>query len=472
MSGAVALVGSLFPLLSSFSSVRSDLLPLVFLAIALDIGIVGLWYAIGVVLQNNSVKKSAVGELYQAFGTAVIAFIVLFTVLTFSSVFYQSLDATTLMNHTTMSSMCTNLESNSMLSLLNNSKGSVLETQTNNGICDIVSKHSTVTQQADYPLAASGVVIANLTNQSVQNLNSLFVFDAYLGFLEKLAPSMAWCVGTVVQCATPLTPGPPFFMFTFSAKPYAGYRLIYSSANQLIVLFSTAIESFVAQLVMIQVFLYAWPWLLFAGLLLRATFFTRRIGGLLIAVAIGAIIIYPTVFSIEYLSLGNGVSSGYNSTYGFNSITNLPLSGGPYTLNFFVQPKMSDVLNDNGNGCYITGSNPITTMEETDAGWLLVPFSSVYSGIAGSFGAFVSSAPSFPLPYPSNPGGSIPPNGNACKPSEASALVFKVAEAYGISGVTAYFLPIINIIITLSAIIGLSGLMGGDTSLAGLGKFI
>ncbi len=468
MIGIPGLLWKSVPLLSSFSSANSNLLPLVFLAIVLDVVIVGIWYVIGVVLHNNSVKKSAIGEMYQAFGTAVLAFIVIFVVLTFSSVFYSALDTTSLMNSSTLGGICTSLTTQSGLTLLGSGSGSILETSTNNGICNIVSDGSSspsVTQMADYPLAASGVVLANLTDQTAQNLNSLFVFDAYLGFLEKLQPTMSWCIGPFTNCAIPLVPTPNIrFRVSFSANPFAGYKMIYLGANQMITLFSTAVEAFVAQLSLTEVFLFAWPWLLFGGLLLRATFFTRKIGGLMIAVALGAIIIYPAVFSLEYLAMGNGLSTGYNSTYGFNSITSLPgQNNGNYALNFFVQPNMASVLNDNGNGCYVSGSAPISTLEGADISYLLIPFSSVFSGIVGSFGSFISSVPSFYLPYPGL---------SSCSPSEASALVFRVTEAYGIAGVTAYFLPIINIIITLSAIIGLSGLIGGDVSLAGLSRLI
>lgn len=113
----MSLLGNRLPLLTSFSTAKSDLLPLVFLAIALDIGIVGLWYLIGELLHNTGVKKSAIGELYQTFGTAIIAFVVIFAVLTFSSIFYQSLNSTSLMSQNTISGICANLEGNSQLTL-------------------------------------------------------------------------------------------------------------------------------------------------------------------------------------------------------------------------------------------------------------------------------------------------------------------------------------------------------------------
>ena len=51
-------------------------------------------------------------------------------------------------------------------------------------------------------------------------------------------------------------------------------------------------------------------------------------------------------------------------------------------------------------------------------------------------------------------------------------MLFMIMNAYGIIGIPAYWLPIMNLVITLSGIIGLSGLLGGDTSMAGLGNLV
>ena len=61
--------------------------------------------------------------------------------------------------------------------------------------------------------------------------------------------------------------------------------------------------------------------------------------------------------------------------------------------------------------------------------------------------------------------GSLPPGG-------ALATTMEMLNAYGIIGVASYFLPLLNLIITLSAIVGMSGLLGGNTSLEGLSRFV
>jgi hypothetical protein len=60
----------------------------------------------------------------------------------------------------------------------------------------------------------------------------------------------------------------------------------------------------------------------------------------------------------------------------------------------------------------------------------------------------------------------------SCSPNGALATFFALLNSYGLIGVISYFIPIINLIIMLTALIGLSGLFGGDTELAGLAKLI
>ena len=192
--------------ITSFTSVKTDLLPLVFAALFLDVAIIGIWYLIGSLFANATVKASARNELYQLLGTGVMIFVIIFVLLFFSTSFYYVLSANSISSPTTISSMCNNLEQNSNLQILNpnavvtsgsinpNSSlsitgsvgyASILESQSKAfpGLCSMVGSSSGLTQQIDYPLSASGVVLANLTNQTALQLNNLFVLDAFVGFL-------------------------------------------------------------------------------------------------------------------------------------------------------------------------------------------------------------------------------------------------------------------------------------------------
>jgi hypothetical protein len=267
-------------------------------------------------------------------------------------------------------------------------------------------------------------------------------------------------------------------------------------------------------MLIISIILFAWPYLLFGGIVLRSTFFTRKAGGLLIAITLGAIIVFPTLFGIEYLALGNGIPgatalSPYNTTYGFNalspdsnSIAPIPTAitapngayiTGNYLLNFYVQPSMQQIAEANkcwpglGQNFGTTASvlssivlgaaspqaaagiaalatygfsNPLASAELADIFWLLNPIGNAASGAGQLLSAgSTSSSGTFFLP-------------SYCPVQGAIATNLEMMNAYGIIGVTSYFLPIINLIMTLSAIIGMSGLMGGNTSLEGLSRFV
>ncbi len=289
----------------------------------------------------------------------------------------------------------------------------------------------------------------------------------------------------------------PVLYIRFAFTPYAGYDIVYKELGTLGTLLTTAFDSFVAQFLFVIISLFAWPWLIFSGLVLRSTIFTRKIGGLLIAVGIGMILIFPAIFSLEYLGLGNGIGNLISSNpsscssnpsasncvggiYGFNTIETDPITfipGGwtstpitinpfefdlanqikdPYDINFFIEPQLNRIAYY--YECWPTDNN-ILFGESLDTIELLIPGSSGVQLIA-SIGSVI------PDTFPKL---AIDPN---CGPHALLIVFYKYLESYGIIGITAYFLPIINIFIVISAIIGLSGIFGGDTSLAGLSKLI
>jgi hypothetical protein len=104
--------------------------------------------------------------------------------------------------------------------------------------------------------------------------------------------------------------------------------------------------------------------------------------------------------------------------------------------------------------------SPLASAELADIFYLLNPIGNAASGAgqllsaAGTFSSGTFFLPSY------------------CPVPGALATNLEMMNAYGIVGVTSYFIPIINLIMTLSAIIGLSGLMGGNTSLEGLSRFV
>ncbi len=499
---------------TSFAAAEANMLPIVLAALLLDVSIVAVWYFIGVVIANDGVKESAKGEYYQFLGTAFLVVLLVWGITTYSGVSYTVLGSTKLMNPATMLSLCGSIEKGSHLDLIGAANSLLSGAQTPSGtqlvgICNMLDG-DTLTDKVNYPLAAAAVVTANLTAQTANNINGAYTYDAYIGFLSTLKPVIALCFAPpeAVQC---LVPGGAilgkYFRVSLTYGPYAGFGMLYSGMQALGTLLNLSFEAYVAQLLIISIILYVWPYLLFTGIVLRSTFFTRKMGGLMIAIALGAVVIFPTIFGIEYVSLGNGIpgtsytsllgsqyglGSAANTTYGFNPITPIPkmyantIEGGPpvagnYILNFFVTPSMQDIAS--ANGCWpkisSTGaiadivasgglggsvgslfSSPLVSAELADIFYLLNPLTNVGSGIGQLVSAIgTSSSGTFFLPA-------------YCPVQGGLATNLEMLNAYGVIGVTSYFLPIINLIMTLSAIIGMSGLMGGDTNLEGLSRFV
>ncbi|MCL5102383.1 MAG: hypothetical protein M1544_03445 [Candidatus Marsarchaeota archaeon] len=489
--------------ITSYSSVYSSMFPIIAIALILDAGIVGLWYIAGVILNNGKVKSTAMGEFYQVFGTAILVVVLAGILVIFANTFYSVTTSTSLMSPSTIFAMCKGINDTSQLTLLNSSLSatgaSLLYSSSSSGFpgfCNIVKPDSraTFTQKVDYPLAASAVVIANVTNQTANSLNSFFLFDGYIGFLEKLSPTFNICIDPFIiispSCVAPIPE--PDLMIRYSISPFAGYALIYKSLAALGDLLTAALESFTMQLTLSALFLYIWPYLLFGGIVLRATPFTRKIGGLLIAIGVGGMIFFPLIFSIEYLSLGHGLGAmlgytppssalltpgSYSSNdignyYGFgNLFTNstyfIPnATGEPYVTNFFVMPNITAIAYYGGcwpNVSAKSSAPNLFEVEQSDTQYLLDPFA--------DGGAVYASITAFANHNPTVPTGTfgIP---HSCDPTQAIDTNYLMARSYGVFGITAYFLPIINIIIVITGIVGISGMLGGDTSLAGLSRLV
>jgi hypothetical protein len=60
----------------------------------------------------------------------------------------------------------------------------------------------------------------------------------------------------------------------------------------------------------------------------------------------------------------------------------------------------------------------------------------------------------------------------ACGKDNAINSALAIANLYGVVGVAAYIMPLLNLIIVISAAVGISGLLGGDTDIIGLSKLL
>ncbi|MGC8694643.1 MAG: hypothetical protein ACP5RI_03455 [Candidatus Micrarchaeia archaeon] len=420
---------------------------LVILGFLIAAAIVAIWYIIGALLNNEKIKSGAKSELYQLVGTVVMIGILLALIYVFASL-YSKVVTFPLQNN------CKNLQSTDLYVIDQTLSAPVAD---GNTICDVLNAATSsqlsgsngaipLTELVDVPLAQTVVVTSSLTEQVAENFNMSFYLDGWLGFLSTMTNIWGVCGGERGTA----TFGAGCFDEEVSAgvlyqnTPYAGIDLIYKALGTISILLMTELAVFITQLIFENIFLYIWPYLLFLGIIFRATLFTRRLGGLLIAIAVGAILFYPVIFMTEYFTISNVESIAPQTISFCNGNYN-------YNVNFYQMPSIGAVA----TACYCYPTRGLFG-EEIYA----ITGSLASQGIATG-GTFVPFS-DFSCVY-SNKGGAV---------SITESTLFNLMPVYGLLGVIGYFVPIINILIVVSGITGLSGVLGGDTDLAGLSKLI
>jgi len=435
------------------------------LAILIGIFIVSFIYFAGSLLNNSSIKETAINELGQLIGTIIIAVIIIAIVEFFGSASVTALTANTIGGN--IIQICQQL-SDDQFNLVNsnniNSPTNTICAATNSIYSNIQNGGSGIGTAlfADYDLMASYIIVANLTSQMAQNLNALYQYENYIGFLSTLTSKTTFC--TPITCIIPFIPRASSVGVSFT--PYKGYTILKEISKSIETEAYMIFEIYLIELLLIIGFIYAWPYLLAAGIILKASMFTRKVGGMLIGIVIAGLIIFPIIFLMEYASLNNatlgpiGASASTIPVFTMNgkTLNNQPIVYNSNTINFFVFPNATNIVNY--YGCYPSGGNIYLSELEISA-YYLIPGVGIYNLLAyGIGGAVVGSLPNIPLTVVS------------CQPQNALALIFNFADLYGIIGVTGYILPVINILILFSAIKGISQLMGGDTNLLGLGRLV
>jgi len=445
-------------------SALENWIPILTIAILIGISIVSFIYFAGSLLNSSRIKETAMNEFGQLIGTVIIAVIIIAIVEFFGSASVTTLTASTIGGN--IIQICQQL-SNDQFNLVNSatSPTNTMCAAANSIYSNIQNGGSGSTSTAlfaDYDLIASYVIVANLTSQMAQNLNALYQYENYIGFLSTLTPVTTYCEPP--SCIVPITPRALSVYVSFT--PYKGYAILRDISKPIEMQGYMIFEIYLIELLLIITFIYAWPYVLAAGIILKASMFTRRVGGMLIGIVIAGLIIYPIIFLMEYVALNNatlgpiGASSNTIPVFTMNGLT---LNGksvvyNSNTINFFVFPNATNIVNY--YGCYPLGGNIYLSELEISA-YYLIPGVGLYNLLAyGAGGLITGSLPNIPLTVVS------------CQPQNALTLIFHFADLYGIIGVTGYILPVINILILFSAIKGISQLMGGDTNLLGLGRLV
>jgi hypothetical protein len=465
-------------------------LPIVSVAIVLSISITAVYYLGGVVLHNNKIKASAVGELGQAIGAAIIMVAVLAAIVFFET---GQFSLVSVVSPSSLGTLCGQLAGSNVI-LLNSQTSVGGEPTLTTAICGQVSDLAPgsgaapdLTRNIDYGLLANYVIMANVTSQAADNLNSLYIFESWLGFMAHFNMTTSVCAGS---CLIPLTA-----KVTVSSLPLFGYDKLGTFTNPMEFEANLTFYILFVQLLVIAVFLFAWPYLLAAGMILRASFFTRRLGGLLIAIGVVVVLIYPLMCALEYSASSTNQLSPIGAS-------NLPVSAttlstmaineqradgtntiyGSSGMDFFVLPNAGEVVNYYGCMPLVsvpTGAVPVGALilptgevryqnllgaEAEFAAMYLIPGVGIGTALLSSAGGLVGA-----LPY-------VPPLalgivGN-CTPDNAMSTVLALLNLYGVAFVTGIFLPLINILVALAATTSLSKLFGGDTDLMGISKLI
>jgi len=459
-------------------SVLENWISILTLAILIGIFIVSFIYFAGSLLNSSRIKETAINELGQLIGTVIIAVIIIAIVEFFGSASVTALTANTIGGN--IIQICQQL-SNDQFNLVDSNS----ITSPTNTICAATNSIYSNIQNgggsgigtalfADYDLMASYIIVANLTSQMAQNLNALYQYENYIGFLSTLTPVTTYCEAAppaslappllAAWCIVPINPRALSLSVSFT--PYKGYTILKEISKPIETEAYMIFEIYLIELLSIITFIYAWPYLLAAGIILKASMFTRRVGGMLIGIVIAGLIIFPIIFLMEYASLNNAtlgpIGASPNTipvfTMNGNTLTGHYVVYNSNTINFFVFPNATNIVNY--YGCYPFGGN-IYLSELSISAYYMIPGVGIYNLLAYAIGGAVTgSLPNIPLTVVS------------CQPQNALTLIFHFADLYGIIGVTGYILPIINILILFSAIKGISQLMGGDTNLLGLGRLV
>jgi hypothetical protein len=299
------------------------------------------------------------------------------------------------------------------------------------------------------------------TNVSLQ-LQYLFELSMRVGFIKSMGKYYDFSLGPgseaclVGVCTT---------AFGWSWFMWAGSSVIADSIDYSFSVMIPVISSIFAQFWMLK-FIQAtlFPSLLALGIILRTFFFTRKVGGLLIAIAIALYTVYP----LMYVMLGSYMTftprkfyypnNDWTHGYAFASCAGgqyLPGGGSsnaPFCTGFpgmlsFIIPGLPTAVGNFGNADFMF-RNGCDASDPNSC-----PGGSVCTSNAGG----------------DNYCGTNPkPDVYAGMRSEYDGVL----PIVGYLMVPAFFIPLIIILVTVAFIRNLSPMLGGDVEIAGLTKFI
>ena len=436
--------------------------------ILLSFSVAGLLYMFGKMINDNNISARGINEAGQSVGTAIFAVAILSMMIFFGNFIYHSNLITGTIGKD-VGSMCAGFAYSQLDSISGN--------PTSN-ICALAASARTgsASSAINYPLEATYIITANLTNQAANNMNGFYQLEGLVAFLRNLKAVDTMCeVGPA--CTNPLIK--PIIKLTVSSTPFAGDKVIHYIGVPLQKQAIIILYLFLIQQLLLLMLLNVWPYMLAAGILLRAIPLTRGAGGLLMGISLAAVIVLPMVMLIEYSMLNSAIPAGALAGASPSDIVGLTMNGLPVgqlnvpgsqyynqpvskggtvitynalTQNFYVFPNSTNVANY--NNCYpIDGSMPAEIAKDSIA---MAGLGIVYST---GLGGFVPSTPTAPI-------------GILCSPNDMIAAILAETQVYGMMSVAGFILPLLNILLVISAVKNISFLFGGDTDIAGIGRLV
>jgi hypothetical protein len=302
-------------------------------------------------------------------------------------------------------------------------------------------------------------ILNNTKNESVQELQYLFSLSMRVGFLSKLGKYYDFSIPMNPACLT----GECFTAFGFSWSMWQGGSLVAESLDYVFSILIPMVSSFFAQLWALR-FIQAtlFPSLLALGIILRTFFFTRKTGGLLIAIAIGLYTIYPLMYIMLAPYMDFPVHDfNYPDTDWTYTVAAIPscAGGGSPFLPGSVGPNAPWCISAIGMLTYIIPGLPTAV-----GNFGMVNYMFRNGCVNAAVDCPGSSCPSTPGYCSSNPD----PIVYAGMRSQYNGVLPTV----GYMLVPAAFIPAIVILVTISFIRTLSPMLGGDVEIAGLTKLL
>ncbi|MDE1860431.1 MAG: hypothetical protein KGH72_01810 [Candidatus Micrarchaeota archaeon] len=516
-------------------SAFNNWLPVVGGAISLGFVIAGVYYMVGALLNNQKVKSGAISQFLQVLGTLIILVAVVMVLNYFGTV----LTIPQLLPPSTIMTLCHQLgyggSGGPAVDFLNAGK-----TLTVNGnpipepgqtLCaDVIAPAGgggSLTTNLDYGLASTYMIEDNLTNQSLREMNDMYDWESMVYWLRSYVVTYSFCIP--VECAIPL-PSPPETTGDFLESTQVSFRYFSGYVQGRLITPAVTVEMnlmfylYMMQLVIIIMMLLMWPYVLAAGIVLRAFSYTQRAGGLLIAIVLVSLLVYPTIILFQYNTLSNvqnlqpigtgqtpslalcGRSvqwtsshsgAGLSGVYCYTEETSLPTSyifkgiipqGFPWsgnknipacsgtsfsssqncyvkkTINFYVFPRLADIPN-----LYSYWPGPNLVPMELDLTFHdTIPLNGGIQSLFRIFYALLDR--NFNSGIPEVYTGLV--NSYDIGPHYIINTYTTMENLYGMLAVSGFIIPILDMMILVSATTGLSSVLGGETTLLGLSRFL